>query len=83
MKKLFAVKDAKVGFISVFQAENKFIALRVFGEEANNANSPINKFSKDFALYSVGTFDEDTGSIVPEVEFIEEAENMKKKQEVA
>lgn len=38
-------------------------AERSFRDEINNADSPMYKHPEDYSLYSLGTFNEDTGTI--------------------
>lgn len=53
-------------------------AVRSFGEEANNAESEICKHAKDYELWSLGQFDDQTGQIVPSRERLVRAVDLKR-----
>lgn len=75
MKNIFCVKDNLDGFGPLIQLSNKLKAIQVFSDEINNENSPLSKHPENYTLYSIGTFDEETGNIVTKVEKIEEGYN--------
>jgi len=61
---LYSVRDTVAAtFCRPFAAVNNGIALRDFDIAARDPASQIAKTPQDFALYLVGTFDEDTGTI--------------------
>ncbi len=78
--KIYAIKDNKVGFGQIFTAENKYTALRAFGEAVNEPKSMYAKFTNDFALYEIGELDENSGVITSTVNFVEEGINLKREQ---
>lgn len=62
IQNIYAIKDTKLGaFTNIFIAENNAIALRQFGDVANNQNTAINKHPDDYELWNVGTWDDETG----------------------
>lgn len=80
-QKLYAIKDKAIGFVHVFTTSNDYSALRMFNDTVNNPNpTNISEHPEDFSLFSLGTFDDETGNITPEVKFVEEAVVLKKTQ---
>lgn len=59
--KVFAIRDAKVGFLAPSFELNAAVAQRNF-EYAVNNNSSMNFSAKDFDLYSLGSYDTDKGT---------------------
>ena len=65
INKVFAVKDIKVGaFMAPFFMRSKGEAIRAFTDFANDGQSMPSKHPEDFCLYEIGTWDDDTGSLV-------------------
>jgi hypothetical protein len=65
MKKLIVtLKDDKLEVYNqpVF-IRNKGEAARMMEEMVQDPKSPLSKYPNDFALYEIGTWDEDTGTI--------------------
>lgn len=46
----------------------------------NATGNQINEFSEDFQLYKLGSYDEDTGELVSDVNFIINAFELKSKE---
>lgn len=65
---IFAIKDKKVAFMSLFTQANEEIAKRNFKNTVNNTEMKLDP--ADFELWKLGTYDDLTGSIEPESEFI-------------
>lgn len=66
MKRIFSIKDNAIeAFGPTFEARATGEAIRLFIDEAKDNNSRINKHSKDFALYQVAIFDEESGDMQP------------------
>jgi len=64
---LFSVRDSATETYNVtFTAPTNAAAMRQFGDLANDQSTNVNKHPKDFTLYRVGTWDDDTGEIEPE-----------------
>lgn len=61
---VYAVRDAKT---EAFSAPLFFItpavAVRAFGDECNNSESPWHRHPEDYALFLLGTFDDNSGLI--------------------
>lgn len=80
MKKLYAIKDVKAGFKTIFQAENDLLALRMLYEDANNKESPVCKYAEDIELYAVGAMCYENGELESNVKFLARAIDYKKTQ---
>lgn len=68
--KVYAIKDTKVGFMQPFIQPNDAVAVREFGNIVNSGNSMVSANYQDMELYCLGEYNQDTGKIVSEVEFI-------------
>jgi hypothetical protein len=80
-QKLYTIKDNKAGLnMSVWEAPNDLVAIRQFSETINQKDrdgKPANnlgKYPKDFELYSLGLWDNETGIITPEYTMLQSAE---------
>lgn len=66
--KLYSVYDKEARIYNTpFPAATDVHAMRTFSMQVNDANSAnmLNFAPKDFALYSVGSFDSNTGELTP------------------
>lgn len=63
---IYAIRDVKVGFLTPTVEQNERVAIRNFSHAVANSQSVLSSYAKDFALYRLGTYDNDTGAIVPE-----------------
>lgn len=63
---VYAVRDVKVGFQSITIQPNDPVAVRGFESTVMQSDSILKTHAKDFALYRLGSFDADTGRLVPE-----------------
>lgn len=70
---LYSIKDTKMGFQQVFCLPNNASAIRWFGDTVTNKDHPMNKHPEDYQLFSIGTFDDQTGEITSKVDFLENA----------
>lgn len=70
---LYSIKDTKMGFQQIFILPNNAAAIRWFGDACQNKESPYNKHPEDYQLFKVGTINEDTGELVSETAFLENA----------
>lgn len=78
--KVFCIKDTKVGFMSPFLQVNEAVAIREFGNLINSGNSVVSANYEDMELHCLGSFNQDTGSIVSNVEFVIKGVDVKKVQ---
>ena len=59
---VYAIKDAALGtYAAPFTQPNNAVAMRSFGDLANDPNSNLSRHPSDYALVRLGTFDDDTG----------------------
>ena len=63
MLKLYAVRDAQLGFGTVFTAANDAVAIRNFASAVNSEGSVLHDSPEDFALCRLGEFNEIDGVI--------------------
>lgn len=64
----FAVFDSAAGvYMRPFFAESRGLALRSFSDAVNDGESPVSKHPKDYTLFYIGSYEQDKGSLEPEV----------------
>jgi len=64
---LFSVRDQATETYNVtFTAPTNAAAMRQFGDLAQDENTNVHKHPTDFVLYRVGSWDDDTGEVLPE-----------------
>ena len=66
--KIYSIYDTKTSSFHIpFFAQSNGAALRIFMDETNRAhdNNMLFKHPADFVLYEIGTFDQDSGKILP------------------
>ena len=62
--KIFAARDSKLGvFMTPFFMMHQGQALRAWEEIVNDEKSVMSKHPADFALYHLGEFDDDSGTV--------------------
>lgn len=67
MLSLFAVFDAAVGTYSPPMAYRSLgQAVRQFQQEARNPDSAVGRSLKDYSLFRVGAYDDNSGLVIPE-----------------
>lgn len=77
--KIFCIKDTMVGFMQPFIQVNEAVAVREFSNIVNSVGSSIvSQNYKDMELYCLGTFNQDTGIIEPDVTFVIKGSDVKK-----
>ena len=65
MKIIVTIYDVKADFyFPPFFVHTKGEAVRSFGDEVKNENSPIGKHPEDYQLFALGEYIEQTGDIV-------------------
>lgn len=69
--KMFSVLDMKAQFFGQpFFEQQEATAIRSFSDAVNDSSNSTNMWNRhpeDFQLYLVGSFDNETGEVVPEV----------------
>lgn len=63
---MYSYRDRLVGFGKPILDISDQTAIRGFSMAVNNPSSMENFSPKDYELYRVGTFDADTGKVIPE-----------------
>lgn len=64
--KMYAIRDAKAEYFNTpFYAQTPGEAQRNFETLVNDKKSTVNQYPKDFDLYEVGEYDQDTGKLTP------------------
>lgn len=66
MLHLYAVRDIKAqAFGRPFTIANNAMAFRAFVAAQQDSSSEMSKYPEDFQLYQLGSFDDQTGEIIP------------------
>ena len=80
--KMYAVKDNKSGaFLFPQPFPNEAVALRCYGSAVNDsAQTILALYPEDCTIYSVGEFDDRTGVITSDVQFVANALDLKRKE---
>ena len=78
--KIYSIKDTKVGaFKSPFYSHNDSVAIRSLQNVVNDPNAgELHLNAEDFQLYRLGEFNDITGDILSNVEFVANAIDLKK-----
>ena len=64
MEKVFAVYDSKAeAYLPPFFAQTDGLAIRLFQQAANEENHNFNKWSEDYTLFTIGEWDQDSGTL--------------------
>ena len=67
MVNIYVVRDAQLGFMSMFTATNDAVAIRNFASGVNSPGTVIHDSPEDFALCRLGSFDDEKGVISSEL----------------
>ena len=65
MYKIFCIRDVHTGFLSPTVDQNDPSAVRNFHYAVNRVESLMGSSPKDYDLYEIGSFDSETGEIIP------------------
>ena len=60
---IYCVKDLRNGSLSIMQDTNDASAMRNFAYAVNKADSVLSWACRDYALYKIGVFDSEDGTI--------------------
>ncbi len=64
--KAYAVLDNKAGnYNRPFFMQNNAMAIRAFGDLANDKNSMIGQHPEDYTLHLIGEYEDDTAKLTP------------------
>lgn len=66
MMYVYAIRDARSGFLQPTFELNDAIAVRNFHHACMNSDSILFSHAADFSLYRLGSYDSDSGRITPE-----------------
>lgn len=70
---IYAIKDVKSGFTTIFPRANDELARRDFYGAVNSSNNQLNTFPEDFELWRVAEFDIQSGESKTDLKFITNA----------
>lgn len=63
---VFTIYDSKAeAYLQPFFSPTKNTALRMFERAANDGESDIARWAEDYTLFEIGTWDQDTGLLLP------------------
>ena len=62
---LYSIRDVRTGFMQPTLDQNSASASRNFEHAVLQPSSLMNSHPKDYALYHVGDFNQETGEIIP------------------
>lgn len=62
---VYSIRDIHVGFMAPRVESNDYTARRSFAFEINNRDGIMNFSAKDFDLYKIGEFEQETGKFEP------------------
>lgn len=66
IQKVFGVRDGKaVAFLQPFFSSANGSAIRAFSDAVNDGKSPISTHPEDYVLYELGSFDDNSGELIP------------------
>lgn len=65
LKFVYAIRDYKVGYTNLVVEENEAVAVRNLKLALRNPDTLFYNEPKDFALFRLGTYNTETGDIVP------------------
>uniref|UniRef100_A0AAU8B2K7 Nonstructural protein n=1 Tax=Dulem virus 139 TaxID=3145616 RepID=A0AAU8B2K7_9VIRU len=63
--KVYSIRDVKTGFMSPTFEINDAVAMRNFEHAVQNSGTVLFTHAGDFSLFCIGTFDSDSGRLMP------------------
>lgn len=63
---VYAIRDARTGFLAPTFEVNDAVAARNFHHACMNSDSLLFSHPADYSLYRIGSFDSESGRITPE-----------------
>ena len=76
---VYSIKDVKVGYMQPFYQANNAVAIRAFTNAVNDEKvNNINQNADDMELWLLGTFNDETGVIESNVQFLCKANDVKR-----
>lgn len=65
LKHIYAIRDYKVGYTNLVVEDNEDVAIRSLKMALRNPDTLFYNEPKDFALFRLGTYNTETGDIIP------------------
>ena len=65
LKHIYAIRDYKVGYTNLIVEDNEDVAIRSLKMALRNPDTLFYNEPKDFALFRLGTYNTETGDIIP------------------
>lgn len=62
---VYSIRDIKTGFLSPTFEINDAVAVRNFSHAVQQSGSVLFTHASDFQLFHIGTFDSDSGKLMP------------------
>lgn len=79
MYSVYCIKDVKVGFMNPFVQPNDAVAVREFSNLVNSdGKSTVSVNYEDMELYKLGSYDQNTGVIVSDVDYLVKGVDVKR-----
>lgn len=76
---VYSIKDVKVGYMQPFYQANNAVAIRAFTNAVNDEKvNNINQNADDMELWLLGQFNDETGVIESNVQFLCKANDVKR-----
>lgn len=70
MMEIYAFKDIKIGFMEPFLQAGREVAIRTFDGVIQSEKIIMKNYKNDIELWKIGKFNDQTGDIIPEKEYI-------------
>lgn len=77
---VYAIQDELAGFLGLTLDVTDDQAIRNFEFAINKEGTMYHDFAKNFSLYRLGSYDSESGEIVPKKELVIEATSLKRKK---
>lgn len=65
IKHIYAIRDYKIGYTNLVVEDNEDVAIRSLKMALRNPDTLFYNEPKDFALFRLGTYNTETGDIIP------------------
>lgn len=65
LKHIYAIRDYKVGYTNLIVEDNEDVAIRSLKMALRSPDTLFYNEPKDFALFRLGTYNTETGDIIP------------------
>ncbi len=65
LKYVYAIRDYKIGYTNLVVEDNEDVAIRSLKQALRSPDTLFHNEPKDFALFRLGTYNTETGDIIP------------------